>query len=927
LSVSVGDAALPPLESGRAESLLAYLLLHRGAPQSRARMAGLLWPDSNEAQARTNLRHVLHTLKHSLPEAERCLEATARTLRWCGPVDLDVDRFEDALARGALEQAVDAYTGDLLEGSYDEWIVPERQRLTGLYLGALERLATTLDSAQAVDYAERLLRVDPLREETCRLLMRLHDANGRTARALRVYHACAAALDRELGVEPSAATRAAYEALLPGSDRAADRRGQAVLIGRTDERARLSRMWRAAEDGRPRLLLITGESGIGKSRLAEELRSWCSDRGAATAEARSYEAEGALAYGPVVSWLRSEALAPRRVRLAPGRLLELSRVLPEIPGSPPPLPADEQRHRLFDAMARAILAGSAPVLLVADDLHWADEQTLQFLHYLLRTERQARLLVAATARSEDADRLTPLVSSLRGLDRIEEVELGRLSRAETGVLAERFAGRALDEEQLERLFRETDGNPLFVVETLRAGAASPRVQAAIEARLGRLSGAARDVASLAAAVGREFTADLLASASDLGDEALVVALDELWRRRIVQDHAREGYDFTHDRIREVAYEALGPARRRQAHRRIAQALAAASADAALVAAQFDRAGATDDAVTWYERAAEDALRMHADADAVRVLRRALELVRDPERELALTTALIAPLAMLEGFASEELARRQRRALELAGEAQPPLLRSLAITRLSLADFDGARRYGEQLAARAERDSDDVLRVESDYVLGVAGFWHGDLDVARSHLQAAVAGFRPEHRLTHLARYGLDPEAVCMSRLANTLVFLGRRDEARRTRDRALTLAEEIGHPTTQGTVLVFAALLAIDLGDTDDLRRYASALTEWCDRHESPAIAYMAEACGGYVDILDGDPHGLERVRRAEAMSRSAPAPGSHAVAVRVLRAACEAAGDADAAREAARIPVDVPLWREERSWNAAAASIAGHDR
>jgi DNA-binding SARP family transcriptional activator len=927
LSLSVGERALPPLESGRAESLLAYLLLHRRAPQPRARIAGLLWPDSNEAQARTNLRHVLHTLRRALPQAERGLEVTTRSLWWRGAVELDVAAFEDALARGALGEAVGLYAGDLLEGNYDPWLVPERERLKALYVDALARLATSLEGPRAIAYAERLLRADPLREETCRLLMRLHDARGDAARAVRVYHACAAALGRELGVEPSPATRAAYESLLPGVDRAPEASGQAVLIGRADERARLTRLWRAAEDGHPRLVLVTGEPGIGKSRLVEELRSWCAHRGAATAEARSYQAEGTLAYGPVAAWLRSEALAPRRVRLDSGRLRELSRILPEIPGTPQPLPADEQRERLFDAIARAILGAAAPVLLVADDLHWAGEQTLQFLHYLLRIESRARLLVAATARADDGDRLQSLVTGLRALDRIEEIELDRLTRAETAVLAERFTGRALADAEAERLFGETEGNPLFVVETLRAGAASPRVQSVIEARLARLSAAARDIATLAAAIGREFTADVLGRATGLSDDALVVPLDELWRRRIVRDRAPDGYDFTHDRIREVAYRSLGPAERRRAHLRIARALADGAADAAIVAAQFDRAGAADEAVTWYQRAAEDALRMHAETDAVRVLRRALELVRDPERELALTTALVAPLAMLEGFASDSLARAQRRALELAGEPEPPLLRSLALTRLASGDFDGARRYGEELRMRAERDGDDVLVVESHYALGVAAFWSGELAAAKRHFEAAVTGFRPEHRVTHLARYGLDPQAVCMSRLGNTLLFLGHSGDARAARDRALELAEGIGHPTTLGTVLVFAALLALDLGDDDDLRRHTRALADWCTKHESPAVEYMAEACRGYVDILDGDPRGLASVKRAEVLSRAAPAPGSHAVAVHVLRAACAAAGDATAARAAAQIPLDIRLWDEERSWNAAAATIAGHDR
>jgi DNA-binding SARP family transcriptional activator len=927
LSLQLGGARLPPLESARAESLLAYLLLHRDAAQPRARIAGRLWPDSSEAQARTNLRHVLHTLRRALPEAEHCLEVTARTLRWSGPVELDVAAFESALALGDHAAAVAIYAGDLLEGSGDEWVRHERERLKSLYLAALERLAAGADDRRAVEYAERLVRADPLREESYRLLMRLHDAHGEPTRALRVYHACAAALERDLGIEPSAETRSAYEALLPGAPRATEDGGEALLVGRAGERARLTALWREAEAGRARLVVVTGEPGVGKSRLVEEMRSWCAQRGAATAEARSYQAEGALAYGPVVAWLRAAAIAPRRVRLDRARLHELARLLPEIPGTPEPLPADEQRRRLFDAIAHALLASAAPVLLVADDLHWADEPTLQFLHYLLRTEPRARLLVAATARAEDADRLAELLGGLRTLDAVEEIELGPLSPGETALLAERFTGRALPSSDAERLFAETEGNPLFVVETLRAGAASARVQSVIEGRLAQLSPTAHDLALLAAAIGRAFRAEVLARAAQLSEDELVAALDELWRRRIVREHGPDGYDFTHDRIREVAYRALAPARRRRAHRRIAEALAAGAADAAHVAAQFDRAGAAEEAVTWYERAADDALRVYADADAVRQLRRALELVRDPQRELALTTALIAPLAMLEGTTSEGLVRAQRRALELADEPTAPLLRSLAITRLTAGDFEAARRYGEQLEAAAEREGNAVLAVESHYVLGVAGFWAADLEIARRHFEAAVAGYRREHRATHLARYGLDPQAVCLSRLANTLLFLGDPDAACRARDGALALAQEIGHPATTGTVFVFAAVLALDLHDIDDLRCRAAALAEWCKHHESPAIAYMAEATGGYVDILDGDPRGLERVKRAELMSRDAPAPGSHAVAVHILRAACTAAGDAAAAREAAQIAVDVHLWDEERSRNAAPASIAGHDR
>jgi len=912
LDLRLGDAPVPPLESARAESLLAYLLVHRGTRVPRRQLAFLLWPDSSERQARTNLRHVLHTLRRGLPAAAGFLEVTARTLEWRAdaPVWLDLAAFEAALDRGDDEQAVALYGGDLLAGCYDEWLLPERERLRDRHADALERLCARREAegehAEAIRLAERLRRHDPLREETYRRLMRLHDARADRARALRVYHQCAAVLERELGVAPSASTRAAYEALLPGTGEEADAQ-RPVLVGRAAERARLAARWRAAERGRAQLVLVTGEPGVGKTRLVEELRSWCAQRGAATAEARSYAAEGALAYGPVAAWLRSEALVARRVRLDRGRLGELARVLPEISGLPPPapLPEAEQRQRLFDALADALATATGPLLLVADDLHWADRETLQLLQYVLRTRPEAPLLVAATARTEDMAALRELVTELAALDRVEHIELERLSREETAVLAGRLAGGALSGPAAERLFAETEGNPLFVLEALRAGwpsgSLTPRVQAVIEARLARLSPPARALASIAATVGREFTSDVLARAGETAEAALVPGLDELWRRRIVRERGPDGYDFTHDKIREVAYAALEPARRRRTHLLVARALEELHADEpGRVALHYDRAGAARQAVAWYERAADAAQRMHAQDKAARLLARALELARDPRRELAIVTALTPLVANAEGFGSAQVAELQRRALELGRAAgvdpAPPLLRSLALVALSNSDFDGARRYGELLRVRGERDGDDVLLVESDYVLGIAAFWRGELRAARHHFEAAVAGYRVEHRTVHLFSYGFDPQVVCLSRLANTLAFLGDAEAARRTRDAALAVAAEVGHAPSTETALVFAALLALDLGDTDDVRRYAAALRSATVK----AATVIGEALGGYVQVLDGDRGaGLARARRAlEDPGRHAP--GHHACIARVVLAAGVAARDPRAGLEAA---------------------------
>jgi DNA-binding SARP family transcriptional activator len=912
LDLRLGDIPLPPLESARAESLLAYLLIHRGAPQPRQRLAFLLWPDSTEAQARTNLRHVLHKLRRALPDADRYLAITPRTLGWRpdAPLRLDLAAFEEALARADeaadsvedLEAAVAAYAGDLLEGNYDEWLLEERERLRDRHRGALDRLSLLLaqrgDTARAIVHAERLLRHEPLREGTCRLLMRLHDARGERARALRVYHACAAALERDLGVEPSERTREAYEALLPGAAESEPER--AVFVGRAPERQRLTALWREARRGRAQLVLVSGEAGIGKTRLVEELRTFCAHRGAATVEARSYPAEGTLAYGPIATWLRAEPLAARRHRLDRGRLAELARVLPELDEAPRPLPEREQRQRLFDALAHAI-GGVEPLLLVADDVQWCDPETLQFLHYLVRSRPDARLLVAATVRREELDAehgVHELVAGLGALDRVTEIALPRLSPQETAVLAERLAGTGVD---AGRLFAETEGNPLFVVETLRAGwaggALTPRVQSVIEARLAQLSEPAGRLAAVAAAVGREFTADVLARASGADEEALVRGLDELWRRRIVRDRGPEAYDFTHDKLREVAYLALGPAERSRTHLRIAHALEALhSTDHAQLALHHDRAGAVEPAVDRYQQAAAAAQRMHAHGDAVRLLERALALAPAPARQLSVITDIAAPLATVAGFSSPRLVELQQRGLELAGELgvdpAPPLLRSLAVVSVAAGDFEATRRYGRLLAARGELDGDEALLVESDYVLGIAAFWQGHLAEARTHFEAAVAAYRPEDRVTNLLRYGFDTRVICLGRLANTRWFLGDPEAAVAARDRALELAEEIDDPTTLDIALVFAALLALELEDVEGLRAYVARFAG----DDVPSIAPMREAYSGYLDVVDGRNDGVARIQRAVASTRGQEhAPGMHAMFARILVGACVKAGDVEA--------------------------------
>ncbi len=696
-SIWYDGAPITEVDTPRLQSLLAYLMLHRDAPQSRAHLAFLFWPDTTEAQARTNLRNLLHHLRRALPNAESYLDARVQTLQWRSgaPFALDVADFDAALARAeqalqmcdsaavreVLERAVALYKGDLLPSCYDDWIIPQRERLRQAYLSALERLVRMLEEQQdyqaAIRIAQCLLRHDPLHEATYRRLIRLHALNGDRADALRVYHTCATVLKRELDVEPSAATRQAYEQLLGAAPRPAATVPTSVafspLVGRGRELARILRAWRAvAAGGEARVVTLCGEAGIGKTRLVEELLQWTARQGIAGASARCYGAEGQLAYAPVIAWLRAQPLAP----LEDVWLAEVARLLPEVlarrPDLPRPVALTEawQRERLFEALSRAILGLGQPLLLTIDDLQWCDRDTLEWLHFLLRFDRGARLLVLGAYRPEEIGESHPLVSSLQALrlaGQVTEVELEPLDEAATRTLATLLAGVEVDIRTAQLLYRETEGNPLFVVETVRAGlpvhdqkltadavrklphhslpggaGLPPKVQSVLEARLVQLSVPARELAEVAATIGREFRFEMLVWASGRDEVNLVRELDELWRRRIVREHGADAYDFSHDKLREVAYRRMSAARRRLLHHQVADALetlhvAALDPVSHQLATHFELAGLPERSVPYYLRAAKVARQVFANQEAIALLRRGLALLEDvgqgaPEHE-------------------------------------------------------------------------------------------------------------------------------------------------------------------------------------------------------------------------------------------------------------------------------------------------------
>lgn len=660
--------AVKGFDQARLQELLAYLLLRRDCPQPRQQLAFLFWPDSTEEQARTNFRNLWHRLRRALPEADHFLRTDDLTVQWCAgdACWLDVAEFErHAQPAGSavgddsrvqrLEQAVALYGGELLPGCYSEWLLAERDRLAQAYAAAREQLAERYEARreyrQAIGHAQALLRHDPLHEPTYARLMRLQALNDDRAAALHTYHTCATVLRRELDVEPGPATRALYERLLKaGLQPAAQAEAAIPLVGRKAEWRQLLQTWRAAA-GRPRLILITGEAGIGKTRLAEALAAWVGRQGIPALTAACYAAGGELAYAPVVAWLRGQPRPP----LADPWLRELSRLLPEIlverPNLPPPEPLTEkwQRLRLFEALAHALLTGHPAILLLLDDLQWCDRDTLDWLHHLLTARlnlpRPPQLLVMATLRSEESNADAALAAwraELAHSGQLTAIELGPLSQDATLALAERVAGRPLDPALGPLLFQGTEGHPLFVVEMVRAGlgrdqaamaaverALPDKVRQVLDARLAQLSPAARGVIELAAVIGRAFTFGVLAATTDLGEESLVAALDECWRRRIIREQGADAYDFSHDKLREAAYASLSQTRRRWLHGRVAEALAqvhAGDLDAVSgqIASHYEQAGKSQAAIAFYRQAATAAQRIYANGEAINLYQHLLQ---------------------------------------------------------------------------------------------------------------------------------------------------------------------------------------------------------------------------------------------------------------------------------------------------------------
>jgi DNA-binding SARP family transcriptional activator len=665
-------------------ALLCYLAAQRD-PQSRDHLLTLFWPDNERASAQQILRTMLHDLRKHLG-VSLLTEGDTLALE---NIEVDVRDFQAHLLRPttdikSLRDTLTLYRDDFLKDftlpdspDFEDWAAAERERYRALAVRgwvALSRLYEAgRDYSATLDSLEQALRFDPLQEEIQRACMRVQYLSGDRPGAVLRYDRLYKLLDAELGVTPMAETRTLYDAILADTSLAAELHSAMTSIIPAIDAALLPFVGRSAElqilemNVSPgKLLAIEGEPGIGKTRLAEVfLDSYSRHQPMLVLRGNAYELEQSLPYQPVIDALRGLLSMPEwgllksEVSLSPSWLAEITRLVPELAAefpilSPPAVTASEAR--LWESLKQFLLALARqhPVFLFLDDLQWADISTLGFLGYLVRRSGSMPLLLLTTIRPMFAHpQQTTLFQTLQHEHRLVRVSLTALTRDDVSELAQHFS--PADSLTLAAwLVEHTEGNPYFVTELLRFAYESkllaqngalnldllnwtpvlpPTIQNLIESRLLRLSENARPILELAAVVGYQFSYRLIAQAAQVSEGDLLDAIDDLRNAGLIQPHEDEQFSFDHSLTMEVAYQAMGTARSRAIHRRVAEALEALhrsdlDAAAGVIASHFARSNTSGRAVPYAFRAGQRAARLAAWSEAIAFYGQALDGTAD-----------------------------------------------------------------------------------------------------------------------------------------------------------------------------------------------------------------------------------------------------------------------------------------------------------
>ena len=964
------------VELGRPKQrvVLAVLLVHANEVVSLDRLVEELWGAEPPPQAAASLQTYVSNLRRAL-EPGRPARALSRVLvsqppgyrLVVGAGDLDAARFaalageghrlleagRPAAAAGVLREGLALWRGPALAEVADEGFAQaERNRLEELRVAALEdRLAADLDlggHAAAVAELEELAGRYRFRERLAGLLMLALYRSGRQAEALQAFRAARRALAEELGIDPGRWLRQLETGILrqdPGLDwtpppeeepgppapQASGSAGEAGpalaasvtrslqatadgLVGRDDQLAALDGVLAGARDGRGRVVLVAGEPGIGKTRLAEEAARRGAAAGMGVAWGRCHEGDGAPALWPWAQVVRQLAadLAPGQLSGLLGPLAaRLGQLLPELAETPPPagpLPVADlgaARFQLNQAVAGLLrrFAEARPLLVVVDDLHWADVPSLSLLAFLAGELQDARLVVVGTYRDVEAPAGQPLADTLGALARepvVERISLGGLDRADVAALIGRTIGGRPAEPLVQAVADRCGGNPFFITELLRllqserrlagpdAAAAARRdipvgVRDVLRARLARLPEQTSTFLMVAAVAGRGFDLDLVEAVTELEDEpALDAAEAAVLAGLVIEDDRAAGrYRFAHALVRETIYEDISRARRARLHARVADALlavrgaepepAAEMAYHCWHAASVIGAGR---ALPHLLRAGEQAVAQlayeAADEQFGRALQLAGQLPASPQatdQEIRIAARRGTVRLVLRGFADPDAARALARARSLAvregRRGEPADGRwALFMSHLLRSELGPARELGAELITLGSERNDPALLSAGHRQVGTVAVFRGDFQAAQRHLEHALAASR-EIAPGVAGDAPVEPTLLCQSALGVARAYQGDADAALRLTGQAVGSARRLGDPLSLVFALFCDAWAATVAEVVTRVLDSAAEQAALISKHGFRQWGIAPQFFRGWAEARSGDPRGGEQQIRA----------------------------------------------------------------
>jgi DNA-binding SARP family transcriptional activator len=926
------DGQIINLDTRKALALMAYLAVTQQT-QSRDTLAALLWPEYDQAHARATLRRTLSTLHKALTGPWLVIEREQVSLNFDTCIWVDVNVFHNYLEEcrshnhpltqvcsaclRPLSEAVALYHGDFLAGfslrdspNFDDWQFFQADALRGDLASALERLTqcyvTAGDFESAIVPARRWLSLDRLNESAHRMLMQLYAWNGQRSAAMHQYRECIQVLERELGVVPLESTTQLYLAikerraiplplqhslsdvaeakvidampLTPSilSANASDSQPLTLsfnypLVGRSTEWSTCKEVYRAIRTT-GHLMMLEGEAGIGKTRLAEEFLVYARAKGATVIAAQCYEGESQLAFGPIVAGLRAtlnrEDAAQRLEGIPLVWLSEATRLLPELltlrPGLPSPLPLEDPgaQSRFFEGLKQLLFAlckGSQPGIIFFDDIQWADGATLDLLSYMVRRLHQLPVCLIVTWRSKLVSNETRLHQLQHEALRAGHATVISLCRLDLNSVSElvQFAiptDLAQSGRLGERLYQETEGLPFFLREYLLAmskGTLSPEkgdwsppggVRELLNSRLDMVSETGKQLLSTASVIGRSFDFDTLREVSGRNEEETVIALEELIALGLVEE-AQAGvgeqafqYDFTHERLRVLVYEETSLARRRLLHRRIAEALVGHMRDrstvgmrAGQIAYHYRSAGNESMAAEYFKLAGDHARSLYANSEALAHYQMALALGFP---DTAILHECIGDLYTLLGEYGNALESYETAAALCAPSALVNVERKLGNLYERSGEWELAESHFEAAldAFGDEGPAGACARVYADWSL--SALHQGQLDRALNLAQQAL----------DLAGAARDTRALAQAH--NILGILAnkrqRPEEAQYHLERSLALAEELNDIGVRVAALNNLALVCKSNGEIKHAMTLTQDALAHCvsqgDRHREAAL-------------------------------------------------------------------------------------------